>query len=143
MLWILLALLVAAGAFVRLAPTDAAQWHVSPVTDAAPDCAIRGDTGSARAACTLPGTPDQVLERLDVLALATPRTTRLAGDPASGRITWVTRSLVWGFPDYTTAEAAAAEGGTRLDLHARLRFGGSDLGVNAARLLGWLAALRP
>lgn len=141
MYWIILALLVGAGAWVRLAPTEPGRWHVSPDTAADPDCAIRRDLGAARAACILPGAPEQVLARLDAIALATPRTIRIAGDAASGRITWVTRSLFWGFPDFTTAEATAGQGGTRLDLHARLRFGGSDMGVNAARLRDWLARL--
>jgi hypothetical protein len=142
MIWIILVLVVAAGAWVRLAPTDPALWHVSPVTSAAPYCAILAERGGARAACLLPDAPDQVLARLDAIATATPRTTRIAGEAGQGRITWVTRSLLWGFPDYTTAEATAAETGTRLDLHARLRFGGSDLGVNAARLQDWLSRLQ-
>jgi uncharacterized protein (DUF1499 family) len=83
------------------------------------------------------GAPADLLARLDAIALATPRTIRLAGSPADGRITWVTRSLLWGFPDYTTAEARP----DGLYIHARLRFGRSDLGVNAARLQDWLGRL--
>jgi uncharacterized protein (DUF1499 family) len=143
MLWIIVAILVAASAWVRLAPTDSAAWHVSPVTNATPDCTILTERSGARVACLLPGTPAEVLTRLDAIAMATPRTIRIAGSAEQGRITWVTRSLIWGFPDFTTAEATATDTDTRLDLHARLRFGGSDLGVNAARLQGWLTALRP
>jgi hypothetical protein len=56
-------------------------------------------------------------------------------------ITWVTRSAVLGFPDYTTAAARAEGSATALALHARLRFGRGDFGVNAARLRHWLGKL--
>ncbi len=79
------------------------------------------------------GAPADLLARLDAVALATPRTRRLAGSVEEGRITWETRSALWGFPDYTTAEVR--EDG--LYLQARLRFGREDMGVNAARLRDW------
>ena len=53
-------------------------------------------------------------------------------------ITYVTRSRVFGFPDYTTVRQA----GDTLEIHGRLRFGESDMGVNAARVDGWLERLR-
>ena len=130
-------------AYIRLAPSDAAVWHISPVTEAsvAPgrclDAMVKQMNG-ARTACLSPDAPDTLLSRLDQIALATPRTTRLAGTPQSGRITWVTRSALMGFPDYTTAEATQTPTGSRLDIYARQRFGASDLGVNAARLTNWL-----
>ncbi|MFN4131327.1 MAG: DUF1499 domain-containing protein, partial [Paracoccaceae bacterium] len=83
------------------------------------------------------GAPGDLLVRLDRAAMATPRTMRLAGSAQAGRISWVTRSALWGFPDITTAEVR--EDG--LYVHARLRFGREDLGVNAKRLERWLAAL--
>ncbi len=141
-LWLLVIVVVAAGASVRLAPSDPTVWHIDPTTDAAADAAIRAGMGDARVALALPGAPEEVLARLDAIALATPRTVRLAGSAAEGRITWVTRSAVWGFPDYTTASARADAEGTRLDLFGRLRFGGSDLGINAARLTDWVGRLK-
>ncbi len=135
--------LICVGAWVRLAPSNPADWHEDPVTNATPDCNVIPGTGEARAACLLPGTPAEVLARLDAVALATPRTIRLAGSADTGRITWITRSRLWGFPDYTTAAASAAPEGARLDIHARLRFGTDDTGVNAARLTDWLARLAP
>lgn len=141
-LWLLALVVVAAGAWVRLAPSDPAVWHVDPVTEASSDGTIRAGMGDARVALVLAGAPEEVLSRLDAIALATPRTVRLAGSGAEGRITWVTRSALWGFPDYTTAAARTDAGGTRLDLFGRLRFGASDLGVNAARLADWVARLK-
>ncbi len=130
-------------AFVRLAPSDPAVWHISPVTTAEAGqgaclSAITTQTNGARAACLSTDTPEALLSRLDQIAMASPRTTRLAGTPQSGRITWITRTALIGYPDYTTAEATITASGTRLDIHARQRFGGGDWGVNAARLADWL-----
>ncbi len=123
------------GLWVRLAPVEAARWHVDPAR--APD----PGEGGHWAELDLPGTPDAVLARLDAIALATPRTIRLASGPDEGRISWQTRSRLWGFPDYTTVQARPQDGGTRLVILARLRFGRSDLGVNRARVRAWLEAL--
>lgn len=134
----LLAALVALGVYVRLAPTDPGRWHIAPMAEG--DWGAVVVTGLNRATLRLApdaGLPADLLTRLDTVALATPRTARLAGSVETGRITWVTRSALWGFPDYTTAEA-------RLDglyIEARSRFGESDLGVNAARLRDWLSRL--
>jgi len=123
------------GLWVRLAPVEPSRWHVDPTR--APD----PGQGGYRAGLDLPGTPEEVLARLDAIALATPRTIRIAGAPDEGRISWQTRSRLWGFPDYTTAQARPREGGTRLEILARLRFGKGDLGVNRTRVLGWIKAL--
>ena len=131
---------------VRLLPSDPAVWHV-PVTDGAAvqpgPCAgqVRAQLGGARAACLVPDDALGVLTRLSAIASAYPRTIRLAGSPQEGRITWVSRSRLMGFPDYITAEAHQTPQGTRLDVLARLRFGQGDMGVNAARLKLWLTAL--
>ena len=130
-------------AYIRLAPSDPGVWHLSPVTTAqagqgACAAAIITQPNGARVACLSPDTPETLLSRLDQTAIATPRTTRLAGTPQSGRVTWITRTAPMGFPDYTTAEATLTPTGTRLDIYARQRFGGKDYGVNTARLKSWL-----
>ncbi|MFV0491869.1 MAG: DUF1499 domain-containing protein [Pseudorhodobacter sp.] len=147
MLWIGIALLLALilMAVVRLAPTDAAHWH-QPLHSEAPALlcgaeAVRVETDGARVACLIDMAPVAALDRLASIAAATPRTRTIAGSPAEGRVTWETRSLIWGFPDYTTAEAHEDGAGARLDLHARSRFGRSDFGVNGARLRSWLREL--
>jgi uncharacterized protein (DUF1499 family) len=131
---------------IRLLPSDPAVWH-QPVSDAFQaqpgPCAnqIRAEMGGARAVCLRVGAPEAVLDRLSAIAMAYPRTVLLAGTPAEGRITWVSRSKVMGFPDYITAEATTTPQGARLAIHSRLRFGRGDMGVNAARLKAWLTAL--
>lgn len=142
-LGLLVLIFLGLGLFVRLAPSDPARWHVAPEPAASADCSVVQGEGDARATCTLSMAPAEALSQLDAIAMATARTTRLAGSPDEGRITWITRSALWGFPDYTTAEAVPDATGSRLTVHARLRFGRSDLGVNAARLRDWLPRLNP
>ncbi|MDP3196540.1 DUF1499 domain-containing protein [Tabrizicola sp.] len=135
LLWGLLAAVLVFAVCVRLAPSDPARWHVAPAAEGPSGtvsagegwASLRLEAGDARA----------LLARLDAIAIASPRTTRLAGSVEAGRITWITRSALWGFPDYTTAEARA----DGLYLYARLRFGRGDMGVNATRLRDWQAAL--
>ena len=141
MVWIIGSVLVlVAGlmAYIRLAPSDPAAWHV--------DLAAGGLPANAHVFCIRPdnrygpiqGDPQALLEKLDTIAMATPRTVRLAGSAAEGRITWVTRSALMGYPDYTTAQVMAGPG---LCVAGRQRFGSEDLGVNAARIGGWVQEL--
>lgn len=128
--FLILAIILAGLAWIRLAPSDPAVWNVDPQVTADQDLA----NGVRR---RVPGDA-AALETLEAIILATPRTERLAGSPAEGQATYVTRSQWMGFPDYTTVKA---EEGT-LELYARARFGQSDLGVNRARVEDWLATLR-
>ena len=129
--------LLAALAFVRLAPVDAARWHIAP-TASGPWNEVTPAKGAASLRLSPDkGAPADLLARLDAVAMATPATRRLAGSVAEGRITWETRSALWGFPDYTTAEARP----DGLYIFSRLRFGADDFGVNAKRLQDWLSRL--
>lgn len=133
-------------AYIRLAPSTPSDWHIAIATqDPIPQgpCTdhIALVAKGARAACILPLTPAQVLDKLEAIALTSPRTLHLAGSAAEGRITWVARSFLMGYPDYITAEVTQTPQGTRLDIFSRQRFGQADLGVNAARLKDWLAQL--
>ncbi|WP_336619142.1 DUF1499 domain-containing protein [Defluviimonas aestuarii] len=153
MAFALLVLIVAGGmAYIRLAPSDLVRWHVAPELSGGSgwtflppgaDAVVAG-RGRAKAAVAVLGkSPAEVLSDLDAIALNTARTVRLAGSPEEGMITWVTRSRVFGFPDYTTAAARDEGPATALTLHARLRFGRDDQGVNASRLRDWLGQLTP
>jgi uncharacterized protein (DUF1499 family) len=134
----LLVAVVAFAAYVRLAPSDPGRWHVAPVADGpVGEVVVAGLNRATLRLAPEAGAPAALLARLDAVAMATPRTTRLAGSVEEGRITWVTRSAAWGFPDFTTAEAGA----DGLVVEARSRFGQSDMGVNAARLTDWLLQL--
>jgi Protein of unknown function (DUF1499) len=134
------AIIAALGAmtYIRLAPSDPADWHI--------DMAAPGFAPGANwaAFCPVPGArfapenPAETLAGLDVIALASPNTTRLAGSPGDGHVTWITRSTLMGYPDYTTAQILDTAQGPRLCILARQRFGVDDFGVNAARITGWM-----
>jgi uncharacterized protein (DUF1499 family) len=128
-LWIIVLAVVAGLAWIRLAPSDPATWNVDPMVTADQDLA----SGVRR---RIAGN-DEIMGLLDRIVLATPRTEVLAGSVDEGRITYVTRSLWMGFPDYTTVQ----QDGDTIELFARQRFGQSDLGVNKARVEDWLSQL--
>ncbi len=154
MLYTLLLILIGGMAYIRLAPDDPARWHrpsygmSDPVFQPGHPSALPGGDpvtwleNGAEVRLSLAGAdPVGLLADLDRVALGSPRTLRLAGSPAEGRITWITRSAFWGFPDYTTAEVRKDGAVTTLNIFARQRYGRGDLGVNAARLRDWLARL--
>ena len=129
LLVIVICIAVAFSIYARLAPSDAARWHVSPKALEAGDMA-----GSA--VRRLPA-QDNTLKKLHEIIQATPRTSVLAGSLEEGMITYVTRSALFGFPDYTTVEQTEDD----IVIHGRLRFGAADLGVNAKRIDRWLGQL--
>jgi hypothetical protein len=138
---VVLGLLILAGlGWIRVAPSDPAYWNAPRL----PDMAI-GDypgPGSAVAVRRLPDGFDTA--RIAAVALATPRTRLLAGSLDEGRATFVTRSALFGFPDYTTITLRTepqAGGETVVQFYARQRFGRRDHGVNAARIARWLDQL--
>jgi hypothetical protein len=125
-------------AYIRVVPSDPADWHIdiaspgfAPGANWATFCPVPG----ARFA---PADPMAALADLDAVAMASPGTTRLAGSPTDGHITWITRSRLIGYPDYTTAQILDTPAGPRLCILARQRFGVEDFGVNAARVTGWM-----
>ena len=126
---------VAFAVYIRLVPSDTVAFHVDPVS--APD----PGAGGVKRTVALTGTPQDALAAFDAIAMAHPRTTRLAGSVVEGHVTYIARSKWIGFPDYITVKAAASGTGSELTILSRLRFGKYDLGVNAARLDGWLQRL--
>ena len=138
-LYIFAAVFVAAALAARFTPADVAKWHVAPKN--APDPGEGGVKLVGDKAPTFDGGPRATLERLDRIAMATPRTVRFAGSFETGMITYQTRTFFWGFPDYTTVAAIGMVEGCKIAAVARLRYGRKDFGVNKTRLDGWIAAL--
>ena len=128
--WIILVLVVGMMAYIRLSPTDVARFH-KPITATADEVRAGG------AVRVIPG-DGETFARLEADLGALPRTHRFAGSSEEGLVTYVTRSLVFGFPDYTTLQLVDGQ----IRMFARLRFGNSDLGVNAARLEGLISRLK-
>lgn len=133
----LVVLTLAFAIWVRIAPFDEARWHIDPRRE--PDRA----RGWYKADAMLPDAADaqQALERVAKVAADWPRTRVLFGDAASGRISFVTRTKLWRFPDVTTVSAERGAEGVVLHFYARQRFGGDDIGVNRARVRAWLQSL--
>lgn len=127
--WLVLAAVVAGLGFIRLAPSDPLDWNTQP--EFTEDKEFRG--GVFRVVRTGP----DGLDRFHQIASTAPRTSVLAGGPDDGMATYITRTQLLGFPDYTTA----AQDGDLLKVYARLRFGRSDLGANKERINGWLAEM--
>lgn len=125
--WIVLALVAGAMTYIRVAPSDLAQWHVMPE--------FQSDSDFENGANRIVETGPDGLARLAVVAKAASRTRLLAGSPSHDKMTWITRTKWIGFPDYTTA----VQEGDTLRIHARSRFGKSDMGVNRARVEDWIA----
>lgn len=152
--WVLLALvLLAAGAmvYVRFAPLDAEQWHVDPVTAPTPQTpnsfrvlapgATPGPEEMVSPIYAVP--PAELMKAFDEMALAQPRTERLAGTPdGQSHVTYVQRTPLVAYPDYVSVRAVpVGEGQSALVILSRSRFGKSDVGVNRARITQWIAAL--
>lgn len=128
--WVLIAIVIVGLGYIRLAPSDPTQWHVTPQSDVDKDLKF----GVVRVIETGPGG----LGQFDAIASASVRTTVLAGSVGEGMVTYVTRSKMMGFPDYTTAQ----QNGDTLRIFGRLRFGRSDLGVNKQRVERWLGQMQ-
>ena len=67
--------------------------------------------------------------------------TIVAADDTAGRIEASDRSRWFGFTDDIVVRVAEADSGSRIDVRSASRHGRSDLGVNAARIRTYLAAL--
>ena len=115
--------------YIRLAPSDPERWHVMP--DAVTDEDRRNGALRVR------DVGGDGLQRLHEIILATARTKVLAGSVEENIVTYITRSRVIGFPDYTTVRQLESQ----IEIYGRQRFGHSDFGVNATRIDGWLRAL--
>lgn len=128
-LWVLLALVVVGMGYIRLAPSDPVRWHAAPN--------VTSDANMRHGVKRLVTAGPDALGQLDAIIRATPRTRVLAGSVEEGMVTYITRTQVMGFPDYTTVQSD----GDAIKLYARLRFGRSDLGVNRNRVDQWLTQL--
>lgn len=127
--------LVIFAGYVRFAPVDVARWHINP--GAADFRLPRGWAGFCPGAGSR-YSGGQRLAELDEVAMATPRTRRIAGSVEEGQITWETRSGLFGFPDYTTVALRDVGGVMQECIVARQRFGLRDFGANERRLRSWL-----
>lgn len=125
--------LVIFGIWVRIAPNDAAYWHVDPAT--APDPT---SPNFARVDQMTSLAPGQAAAAITTQAQGE-GAARIAGDDLFG--TWIARTRVMGYPDFVSIRLIPEGSGTRVVAFSRSRFGYSDQGVNRARLRRWMATL--
>lgn len=137
---------------IRTVPSDPAVWHVDPLR-APPQPTPNGYrvapvTVSQHAVDAEPpiyiATPEVLGAAFDTFVMGQPRVTRLAGSVEEGWITYIQRSESFQFPDYVSVRflPLEQEGFSTIAIFSRSRFGHSDMGVNEARVLAWLNALR-
>jgi len=135
--------LVAVMLYVRLTPVDARAYVVDPDTVEVPGFSghVLLRPGGDIEPVTYDMPAETLAARLEAIILATPRTERISGSLEGGSATYVTRSALWGFPDVASVKIVEVEGGSALRIFSRLRYGAMDLGVNRARVEGWLSQL--
>jgi len=142
---ILALLIVAFALYVRVAPSDPGRWHVDPLSvdpPGYPGAVLMRPGADGRDSPRFAMDADALMAAFDRVARAAPRVSVLAGSVADRHVTYIARSALFGFPDYISVRALPADdGGARLAVYARLRFGYDDFGVNADRLDRWLARL--
>ncbi|MEJ6398136.1 DUF1499 domain-containing protein [Yoonia sp. 208BN28-4] len=135
-LYAIVAIAVALMLYIRFVPANAEKWT-------SPDVALMpsGDTDGERSFIAVRRVEsDDMLDRLTSVALATPRT-QLLSDGSGQWTTFVTRTRIMGYPDYTSARVYDLGGQPHLQIYARARFGKLDMGVNKARVQDWLTRL--
>lgn len=134
---------VAVAAYIRLAPSDPARWHEDPrlvTRPGTPNFHLIRMVGGDAMPQVFQMDRETLAARLDEVARAD-GATLLAGSVQSGHMTYLTRTPLMGYPDYTSVLIEPAGEGAMLLGFARARFGHSDLGNNRARLERWIAAL--
>lgn len=127
MFWWLIAigaLFMGLGLLVRLWPIPEARLSGQPGPEAPGWHAMAGGVK-----LVIPNAPADAEARLKRVALDDLRTV----SPREG--TYVTRSMIWQFPDVTRVWR---DGAGALHIHAHLVIGRSDLGVNRKRLERWI-----
>lgn len=137
----LFGIVIFAAVAFRVMPVDAERYHIRPalaVPLSTPNFVLMvGDE-----ALVLPRNLADVAADV-ALKAASDGAVLLAGQPEDGFVTYVYRSRLMGFPDALSLTLDPTdEGGTRVQIFSRSRFGYGDLGVNAARVADWVAALQ-
>lgn len=130
-------------AYIRLAPSDPARWHEDPrlvTRPATPNFHLIRMVGGDTMPRVFQMSPEDLARRIDQVARAD-GAELLAGSVEGQHMTYLTRTRLMGYPDYTSLLIEPAGEGAMLLAFARARFGRSDMGVNRARLDRWLTAL--
>jgi uncharacterized protein (DUF1499 family) len=123
---------VALAVYMRQYPMSAERWHVDPAAVAPREGSRNSYLSRGQDAPRLTGTPLEVAMRLDQAAKED-RAVLIAGDPASGHMTYVARSRVFGFPDAVSIRLHEEGDATRVDVFSRSAVGDYDWGEPGPR----------
>ena len=137
-LYTLLAALIGLVA-IRLIPVDTEAFHEDPALPEKRRSEVRL---IGREAPRYSVEADAVLEAFQRIATADFNTRLVEGSAEEGMMTFVSRSLVFGFRDFTTVKAVDEAGGAKLSIFARPRANVYDWGVNKKRSDRWLGELQ-
>jgi len=91
---------------------------------------------------TLPVAPEQALDRAREALESLPGTQVIDVDFAAGRLEGISVSRVFRFVDDIVVRIRPEGTGSRVDMRSKSRVGKGDLGANAARIEGFMLALR-
>lgn len=123
----------------RFIPVDNEPFHEDP---AEPDAQRSEVRLIGREAPRFPADAETVLETFHDIATSDWTVGLVEGSTDEGMMTFVARSLVFGFRDYITVKATDEPGGAKLSVYARPRFNAYDWGVNRKRLDRWLGEMQ-
>lgn len=126
--------LIAVGGFVRLSPDYLDDTMQSPYPMPPGDYPF--DTGF-EVVRAIEEAEEAAVLRLHDIIVETPRTEVFADDLDKLGVIYITRSLFWGFPDYTQLYVLRGDP-SHLIIRAVARFGTYDFGVNRRRVQKWL-----
>jgi len=138
---LLVLLTVGAALYFRFVSMPPEQWHVDPATAQAPS-SPNFELRQGDSAPVIPASTGDVAARLDAVAQADGAQV-IGGSAADGFVTYVVRSALMGYPDAVSVRLTPEGDATRVEIFSRSRFGYSDMGVNAARVTRWIAAITP
>lgn len=144
---------VAGLAYVRFAPPPAPPDALTVVPPSSPNWAMAAPKEAKGRTAGIPthetpvyaADPGDLAKALDAIAAAEPNTVAVPSSGEAGRA-YVQRSALIAYPDLISAavlDLGAGDAGRRASvvLYSKSVYGYSDMGVNAARIERWLAAL--
>jgi uncharacterized protein (DUF1499 family) len=149
---IVLALVVGLSIATRRKVVDPAAWHVDPLTSTGTgnpnwyrmvpiDAQVDRDPNRDALAPTFSVSAAALASAFDAVAKAEDRVEVIAGSAADGFVTYMQRSLLFGFPDFVSVTFIdLPDGGSTLGIFSRARDGKSDLDVNKKRVTRWIDA---
>lgn len=123
--------------FAATLPANAGRDLAYPASYAAIQRECCADLHAAKIAAP----PEEALERAQRVAATMPSWKVTTVDPAKGTLEAVSESKIFGFQDDIVVRVRPGDGGSIVDVRSKSRDGKGDMGVNAARIREYVAAL--